>query len=304
MNTNPTIFPRTLRMLWTAAIAALLAVSAAPSWAQKAYPTPEAAAEALIDGVARNDDDQVKTVLGADYRKYVPKREDHPDDTTNFLAAWAKAHRIVAAGSDKAWLGVGTHGWTLPIPIVKSAAGWSFDTKAAPEEMRTRRIGRNELAVINVVLAYTDAQEDYARQMRTTAGAPVYAQKLMSSPGKMDGLYWAQVPGEPESPLGPIVADVKPGEAYHGYRYKILTGQGSHAAGGAKSYVHDGKMVDGYALVAWPAKWGDTGVMTFIVDKDQVVYQKDLGPKTDEIARAMTRYDPDSTWQKVPAPAP
>jgi hypothetical protein len=299
MNSKPMIFPRALRIVCTAACAGLLALSAPPSWAQKAYPTPEAAAEALIDGVARNDDDKVDLVLGADWRKYIPKH--HPEDTTNFLAAWAKGHRIVAAGSDKAWLEAGTNGWTLPIPIVKSAAGWSFHTKAAPEEMRTRRIGRNELAVINVVLAYTDAQEDYARMKRRIDGTPVYARKIMSTPGKMDGLYWPWVKGEPESPLGPIVADTKPGEAYHGYRYRILTAQGSHAPGGARSYVRDGKMVGGYALVAWPAKWGDTGVMTFIVDRDQVVYQKDLGPQTEKIARAMTRFDPDSTWQKVSA---
>jgi len=271
-----------------------------PAWAQQHYPTPDAAADALVDGVARNDDDAVAVVLGASWKKYIP---DSPrsEDITDFLAAWAKSHRIVAAGADKAWLEVGTHGWTLPIPLAKSAAGWSFDVKAAPQEMRTRRIGRNELAVIQVVLAYTDAQEDYARYTRGRTGKAVYAQKIRSSDGKTDGLYWASLPGEPESPLGPIVADAKPGEAYHGYRYRILTGQGKDAPGGARSYVHGGTMSGGYALVAWPAKWGDTGVMTFIVDKDRVVYQKDLGPNTDALARAMKAYNPDPTWQRAQA---
>ena len=295
------ILARVMRVLNLAALAGLVAF-ALPAWAQKAYPTPEAAVNALIDGVARNDDDQVKVALGPDWKKFVPTREDHPEDTTNFLAAWAKGHRIVAAGGDKAWLEVGTNGWTLPIPIVRTAAGWSFDTRAAPDELRTRRIGRNELALINVMLAYTDAQEDYARFTRRSEGKASYAQKIMSSEGRKDGLYWPALPGEAESPLGPILADTKPGEAYHGYRYRILTGQGKDAPGGARSYLRDGRMVDGYALVAWPAKWGDTGVMTFIVDKDGVVYQKDLGAKTDALARAMTVYNPDATWQKAAQP--
>jgi hypothetical protein len=298
MNCKQPVIRCVLRALCTASIAVLAALTALPSVAQKAYPTPDAAAAALVDAIARSDDDQVKVVLGADWKKYIPTRDDHPEDTTNFLAAWAKGHRIAADGADRAWLEVGTNGWKKPIPIAKSAAGWRFDTRAAPDELRTRRIGRNELAVIKVALAYADAQEDYAKLMRRAGGQAVYAQKIMSSPGKKDGLYWAALPGEPESPIGPIVADTKPGEAYHGYRYRILTGQGKDAPGGAKSYVKDGRMTDGYALVAWPAKWGDTGVMTFIVNRDGVVHEKDLGPKTDALARAMTVYNPDATWKK------
>jgi hypothetical protein len=200
-----------------------------------------------------NDGAALKTVVGADYGTYVPHLA--AADVTNFLEAWAKSHKIVTAGDAKAYLEVGTHGWTMPIPIVRTAAGWSFDTHATPDELRTRRIGRNELSVIQVVLAVTDAQEDYFRVDRDRNGTHDYAQKLLSSPGKHDGLYWATRPGEPESPLGSQVAQVKPGEGYHGYRYRVLTAQGKDAPGGTKSYVVNGRMTGGYALVAWPVKW-------------------------------------------------
>jgi hypothetical protein len=265
--------------------------------AQATYPTPDAAAEAFVDGVARHDRDALEKVLGADYAKYLP--HSNADDVTNFLAAWAKSHRIVSAGDAKAYLEVGKNSWTMPIPLVKSAAGWSFDTRGTPEELRTRRIGRNELAAIQVALACGDAQEDYYAFDRDRSGSKEYAQKLLSTPGKRDGLYWATKPGEPESPLGSEAARVKPGEGYHGYHYKVLTAQGKDAPGGAKSYVVGGRMTDGFALVAWPVKWGDTGVMSFTVDKSGVVYQKDLGPQTNALARAMTAYNPDSSWTRV-----
>lgn len=266
--------------------------------AQLAFPTPEAAADAFVDAVARHDRDRLKDVIGADYAKYLPHA--NAEDVTGFLEAWARSHRIVAAGDAKAYVGVGTNGWTLPIPLVKSAAGWSFDTRATPDELRTRRIGRNELAAIQVALAYTDAQEDYARFDRDRNGRADYAQKLVSAPGRHDGLYWPTKPGEPESPLGSLVAKAKPATGYHGYHYRILTAQGKDAPGGARSYVVEGAMTGGYALVAWPVKWGDTGVMTFTVSKDGVVYEKDLGPDTAAIARGMTAYNPDPTWKKVP----
>lgn len=295
--THRIAFPRpTVRFLRAALFAAGLALAPAVS-AQQAYPTPEAAADAFVDSVARHDGDALKAVLGADFRKYVPHR--NAEDVTNFLEAWARAHRIVKAGDAKAWLEAGTHGWTMPIPLVKSAAGWAFDTKAAPDELRTRRIGKNELAAIEVSLAYTDAQEDYARFDRDRNGRQDYAQRILSSPGKRDGLYWPSKPGEPESPLGSDIAHVKPGDGYHGYRYRVLTAQGKDAPGGAKTYVVGGAMTGGYALVAWPVKWGETGVMTFIVSKDGVVYQKDLGAGTDAAARAMTAYNPDAGWTKV-----
>jgi hypothetical protein len=287
-------------LLSIAAVAAALALTPA-AIAQNAYPTPEAAAEALVDGIARHDEDAIKGVVGADYRKYVPASNYDPEDVTNFLEAWARGHSIVRAGPDKAFLGVGKNGWTMPVPIVKTAAGWQFDTKLAPEEMRIRRIGRNELAAIQVALAYTDAQKEYRQGDWNGDGVKEYATRPLSSRGNRDGLYWASLPGEPESPLGAEFAEAKAGQPYHGYLYRILTAQGKDAPGGAKSYVRNGHMTEGYALIAWPAKYDDTGVMTFIVNQDGIVYQKSLGPNTGSIARAMKTYDPDSSWQKAQA---
>lgn len=269
---------------------------------QQAFPTPEAAADAFVDGMSRHDWDAVKVVVGPDWNKYIPKGSVGEDDITNFLEAWARAHKIVPAGADKAFLGAGTRGWTLPIPIVKTAAGWHFDVAGAPDEMRTRRIGRNELAAIQVALAYTDAQEEYFTRDRNGDGVKEFAQRGLSTAGKHDGLYWASLPGEEESPLGPEFADARVGQPYHGYVYRILTSQGKDAPGGAKSYVKNGRMTEGYALIAWPAKYDDTGVMSFIVNRDGVVYQKNLGPNTSAAARAITTYNPDSTWTKVEPP--
>jgi hypothetical protein len=285
-------------LLQIAAAAALLAFAPLTP-AQTAFPTPEAAAEALVDGIARHDRDAIKAVAGSDYQKYFPTSTTDPEDITNFLAAWARGHAIVPAGSDKAFLGVGKNGWTLPVPIVKTAAGWKFDTRSAPEEMRVRRIGRNELAAIQVALAYTDAQKEYRQNDWNGDGVMEYAARGLSTPGKHDGLYWASLPGEPESPLGAEFADAKPGQPYHGYLYRILTAQGANAPGGAKSYIKNGRMTEGYALVAWPAKFDDTGVMTFIVNQDGIVYQKSLGPKTDSLVRSIKTYDPDASWQQV-----
>ena len=282
-------------------LAGLMAMASAAA-GQQAFPTPEAAADALVDGMSRHDWDAVKVVVGPDWGKYIPKGSVAEDDITNFLEAWAKAHKIVPVGADKAFLGAGTRGWTLPIPIVKTASGWRFDVKGAPDEMRTRRIGRNELAAIQVALAYTDAQEEYFTRDRNGDGVKEFAQKGLSTPGKHDGLYWASLPGEDESPLGPEFADAKVGQPYHGYAYRILTSQGKDAPGGAKGYVKNGRMTEGYALVAWPAKYDDTGVMTFIVSRDGTVYQKDLGPDTGTAVRAITSYNPDASWTKVVPP--
>jgi hypothetical protein len=288
-------------ILSIAAIAGSVAM-APVAFAQTAYPTPQAAADALVDGIARHDDAAIKTVVGPDYAKYIPVGNVSESDVTNFLSAWSQSHTIVQSGADKAFLGAGKFGWTLPIPIVKTAEGWRFDTKAAPEEMRVRRIGRNELAAIQVALAYTDAQQEYRARDWNGDGVLEYAKQGLSSKGKRDGLYWASLPGEPESPLGAEFADAKVGQPYHGYVYKILTAQGKDAAGGARSYIKNGHMTEGYALVAWPAKYDDTGVMTFIVNQDGVVYQKDLGPGTATAAKAIAAYNPDASWSKV-APA-
>lgn len=285
------------RRLCVVAFAIATGTSSAAA-APAVFPTPLAAAEALVDGVARHDEAVIRATLGSDYARYLP-RDATDEEITTFLEAWAKSHRIVAAGADKAWLEVGTHGWTVPIPLVRSASGWQFDVTAAKDEIVTRRIGRNELAAIEVALAYTDAQEEYAEQDRNGDGVKEYAARLLSSPGRRDGLYWPTLPGEAASPMGPIAATAKPGAAFHGYGYRILTGQGKDAPGGSRSYLENGRLTGGYAMVAWPAKYGDSGVMTFIVNQEGIVYQKDLGPRTAALARAMTVYNPDPTWTKA-----
>jgi hypothetical protein len=290
---------------YIAALAAALALfvgwTPAALAQQQTFASPEAAMNAFGDAVATSDDDAMKALLGADYHTLIP-----PAGTEvryRFLAAWARSHAIKPEGDAKALVAVGDDDWTLPIPIVKTAQGWRFDTRAGADEMRVRRIGRNERAVMQVMLAIYDAQKEYARRDRSGDGVLKYAARFTSSPGKRDGLYWPTKAGEEPSPLGPAVAAARAaggGDAsYFGYRYKLLTSQGKNAPGGAFDYVVRGRMIGGFAAVAWPASYGVTGVMTFIVSHDGVVYEKDLGPETAARAAAMTRFDPDSTWQKV-----
>lgn len=276
-------------------------VASTPVAAQSAFPSPEAAAEGLVDTLARHDWEGVKAVLGPEYRRLVPVGSVTAEDLTNFLAGWGKGHKIVATGPDRAQVQL-YNGWQLPVPIVKTAQGWRFDTAGAADEMRTRRIGRNELAAIQGMYAYVDAQREYAEVDRNGDGVLEYAQKLLSSPGKKDGLFWANAAGEAVSPLGPLLDTEKLEDGYHGYRFKVLTAQGKSAKGGARDYVLKGKMTRGFGLIAWPAHYGDTGVMSFIVSHDGVAYQKDLGPNGAAIAKAMTRFDPDSSWKALPTP--
>ena len=282
-----------------ATAAAALALASAPALAQKAYPSAEAAAQAFADAIANYDENALRTVLGNDWKRFVPAGEIDREDIYDFLAAYARQHKVVPDGPGRALLSAGTADWTLPIPIVKGAGGWHFDPRAGVDQMKTRRIGRNELAAMNAVLAYFDAQKEYAQVDRDGNGVLEYAQKFASTPGRHDGLYWPTAAGEPESPLGPAYAPVRPGEGYHGYHFKILRAQGPNAPGGAYDYVIGQRMRGGFALIAWPAKYGETGVMSFMVSHDGVVYEKNLGPGTDAAARAMTRFDPDTSWQKV-----
>jgi len=277
----------------------LAASIASPSVAQQAFSSPDAAATAFTDAIATSDHEALRKVLGADWRQFIPTAGIDMDDVYAFLAAWSKSHKIVADDATKAHLAVGDQNWTLPIPIVRRGDGWHFDTRAAADEMRTRRIGRNELAAMQAALAYYDAQKEYALADRNGDGVLEYAQRIVSTPGKQDGLYWAALPGEAESPLGPFFGAAKPGQGYHGYNFRILTAQGPDAPGGAYDYRIQGRMVSGFALVAWPIKYGDTGVMTFIISHDGQLYEKDLGPGTVAAARAMTRFDPGPGWEKV-----
>jgi hypothetical protein len=289
------------RALWLSACLWL----ALPAQAQKPYLTAEAAAEALVKAMKANDTQAMQTVLGKDWKRFIPTDELSRDDVNAFLAAWDKGHRIVNEDDRTALLSVDTEPpFTLPIPIVKNkAALWRFDVVRGNERLRIARIGRNELAAMQAVLAYYDAQREYATADRTGKGVREYARKLVSSPGKRDGLYWPAKLDEEQSPLGPLIAQRQPkSPGYWGYHYKILTGQGKDAPGGAYDYVIGGRMRGGFALVAWPVRYGDTGVMTFMISHAGTVFEKDLGPDTDAIARAMTRFNPDAGWNKAPVP--
>jgi hypothetical protein len=280
---------------------ALLAALAPPALAQqKAFASPDAAMNAFGDAVATSDEDALKAIFGPDFRRILPRPSD--EITLQFLSAWAKSHEIRPEGDSKAVIAVGTDGWTFPVPLEKTPQGWRFDMRAGENEIRIRRIGRNEDAVMKVMLAIYDAEREYASRDRNGDGVLEYAQKFDSSPGKHDGLYWPTTGSEPESPLGPDVGAAGGKNAhgvYYGYRYRILTGQGKDAPGGALDYVVHGRMIGGFAVVAWPAKYGDTGVMTFMVNYQGALYQKNLGTDTSARARGMRRFDPDSSWQKI-----
>ena len=286
-------------VLFAAGVVIAAALLSPGAFAQKAYATPEAAADALVDAIASNDDDAVKVVLGTGYARVLPVKEVDNDDVLSFLAGCAKWHGIARRDERTAFLEIGPSRWSMPIPIVKGASGWAFNPRGAEAEMRTRRIGRNELDAMQVALAYTDAQEDYFRADPDRDGVKTFATRLLSSPGRRDGLYWPALEAEAPSPLGPLLALPAPGQSYKGYHYRVLNAQGPAAPGGAKSYLRDGRMTEGFALVAWPARYGDTGVLSFIVSRDGVVHEKDLGPHGDAIARAMKAYDPDPSWSKA-----
>ena len=296
--------PTSVRTWWPRGVAALLFVAAlaatAPALAQTNFPTPEAAVDALVAGLSRHDNDAVQVVLGPDYRRLMPLDALSAEDRANFLAAWAKGHHIERNGANARL--VLQDGWTLPIPIARSGAGWVFDVRAGEEAVRIRRIGRNELAAIKAMYAFFDAEREYAEQDRNGDGVLEYARRFSSRPGKHDGLYWATPDGEPPSPAGPLFEASESKDGYHGYRFKILEAQGPAASGGARSYLSRGHLANGFALVAWPARYGETGVMSFLVNHDGVVYQKNLGATSAAIAKKLTRFDPDTTWQALPSP--
>ncbi|MEN8753982.1 MAG: DUF2950 domain-containing protein [Desulfobacterales bacterium] len=290
----------TFRTLITAAALACSALlGPLNALAQEAFDSPEAAADAFVRAVATSDDDALRIVLGANWKRFIPIDNIDRDDVNAFLAARYKKEKIIRDSDSRAHLAVGPDEWTLPIPIVKSGGAWRFDTRAGAEEIRTRRIGRNELAAMQAALAYYDAQKEYALVDRNGDGILEYAQKLISSPGKKDGLYWDAQNVKEESPLGPLFGNDKPGTDYNGYYFKILKGQGKHAPGGAFDYRIKGRMSAGFALVAWPVRYDETGVMTFIVNYEGQIYEKNLGAQTDAVARKMTLFDPDSSWRKV-----
>jgi len=284
------------------ALALVFCLAAMPAaYASKAFKSAQAAMEAFGEAVATGDEDALKEMLGANFRDLIPPVGT--EDRYRFLEAWARSHVIQGDDGKMARIAAGGDGWTLPIPLMKASAGWQFDTAAGAEEMRVRRIGRNELAAQQTLLAIFDAQREYASEPRDRDGLLTYAKRLTSTPGQRDGLYWPTKAGEAPSLLGPTLAAAGPPNArpdgYHGYHYKLLTKQGTHAPGGQLDYVVRGKLLGGFAVVAWPARYWDTGVMTFIVNHNGQVYERDLGPDTAKNAAGMTTYDPGPGWQKV-----
>lgn len=283
-----------------AAVIALAALLGMPdrARAQAAFAQPAQAADALITAMATSDDVAMSRVLGKNWRELTGFRDPDVEARFAFLELTSQS-REIKEKDGRAHLVVGKDPWRLPIPIVQGKDGrWRFDPVAAQDEMQTLRIGANERAAMQVVLAYLDAQREYALADRNGDGMLEYAQKLISSPGKRDGLIWSQSLGD-DSPLGEAFLPARPGAGYHGYRFKILTSQGPAAKGGARSYMIGKRMVGGVALVAWPVEYGKTGVMSFIVNHDGTVFERDLGDESEKVARAMKAFNPEEGWKPV-----
>jgi hypothetical protein len=290
-----------------AVLCTLVLATASPASAQQSYKSPEEAADALANAAKRGDRTGMLTVLGHDSIDILSSGDPTDDTATRerFVTAYEAKHQISKEGDDKAILVIGQDDFPFPIPLARKDGAWRFDTAAGREEILARRIGRNELAAIQTCLAFVDAQHEYAE--KRVAGQGVHAQRIVSRPGKKDGLYWPAQPGEDESPLGELAARAaaegyRAGEGktpYHGYFFRILTRQGSNAPGGPLDYRVDGKMIGGFALVAYPANYGNSGVMTFLVNHQGVVYEKDLGRRSAAIVAAMSAFNPDRTWRRV-----
>jgi hypothetical protein len=287
------------------------AKSAKKATAQKAYATPEELFQALADAAKTHDTKALSALLGPQGAKVIDSGDKVSDQQgrERFASAYAEKHSVVMNSDTKATLMTGKDDWPSPIPAVKGSKGWTLDTAAGARELLARRIGANELAAIQVVRAIGDAQRDYATEDRNANGLPDYARRIISTPGKKDGLYWKTSAGEPPSPLGDLIAKAS-GEGYsgkggqpipyHGYYYRILTEQGKDAKGGAMNYIVQGMMIGGFAVVAYPAQYGGSGVMSFIAGADGVVYEKDLGDDSAAKAKAMKTFNPDSSWKALP----
>jgi len=272
---------------------------------QKTFSSPEDASSALVAAVQNDDEKAMLEILGPEGKQIVSSGDETDDANSraNFVQKYQEMHRLVAEPDGVTILYIGAKNWPAPIPLVRNGNAWYFDTEAGKREILYRRIGRNEMSTIRVCQELVAAQKEfYATQHNE------FARKILSDEGQHNGLYWKVANGEPQSPIGPLVASAvfegyairrdRPPIPYRGYYYRILTRQGKNVAGGAKSYIVNGKMIEGFAFVAYPAEYRSSGVMTFIVDQDGVVYQKDLGKKTGALAKAMKEYNPNSTWQK------
>ncbi len=279
---------------------------------QKGFKSPEEAVNALVGAVKGDDTKELMMIFGPAGKELIFSGDEVADKAwrDRFVKAYEEMNKLVSENDKKIILHVGNGEWPYPIPVVKEGENWFFDTKAGKEEILNRRIGRNELNAIQVCLAYVDAQREYILKDRDEDKLLEYAQRFVSKKGQKNGLYWEAKEGEEQSPLGPLIAKAavegytwkRPlgrRNPYHGYHYKILKSQGKNARGGEHDYLVDGKMIGGFALVAYPDEYGNSGIMTFIVNQDGVVYQSNLGKDTEKIARDMKKFDPDETWKKV-----
>ena len=281
--------------------------AAAPTGDPMQFETPEAASEALVTALKNNDQGAMTALFGAKYadRLLTKVPADAREGRERLYQATQEGLTLRKDKEDRVVLVIGQKAWPFPIPLVRGGTGWYFNTAEGLEEIVNRRIGANELQTIAVCRDYLEAQREYAGKIRDKSGVRKFAQRIVSSPGKQDGLYWdPTVAGGEESPFGPRMAEFlggrrKMGDPYHGYYFRILTRQGSRAPGGQYNYVINGNMIAGFALVAFPAEYGKTGIMTFLVSHHGKVFQKNLGPETRKIAGRMKAYNPDATWAEV-----
>ncbi|MDT4290338.1 DUF2950 domain-containing protein [Methylomonas sp. MO1] len=293
-------------------------VAAAPVVANaaaiKSFSTPDEAVKALLEALTNQDTAQLTALFGNQEEQLLSSGDEVQDNNNRaeFVGLAREKTRMETLGEDKAVLHVGNNDWPFPIPLVKTGESWQFDAAQGRQEILNRRIGRNELSTVAAMRGYVEAQFEYANLDRDDDGVSEYAQKFSSDPGKFDGLFWEAGEGQPQSPLGPLFAQAK-AEGYqapeateqpapfHGYYYRILTRQGAAAPGGKYDYLINGNMIAGFGLVAFPAQYGSSGIMTFVVNHQGKVYQKDWGPKTAELVESLKEYNPDSTWQPFQA---
>ena len=313
-NPNQNVVGGVWRYLAVLGVAVILAWPVTPlpaaDAAQRQFDTPERAVDALIAAVRSGRTADLLAIFGPRSKPLVESGDAVADKNgrAKFVASYDKNHSLTTQPDGKVTLVLGKDAWPFPIPLEKADKEWHFDTAAGAEEIINRRIGRNELSAIEVCRAYVDAQREYSSKDRNSDGLREYAQHFTSHANQRDGLYWPVKTGEESSPMGVLIARARDEgyenagtrtkrEPYHGYYYRILKSQGSHAPGGAHDYIVGNHMIGGFALVAFPAQYGASGVMTFIVNQDGVVYQKNLGPDTDKIARQIKEYDPDPSWE-------
>ena len=309
-------FEPTLHAVFGIAAAAFLASCSSPETIEpRVFATPEEASRSLVDAAEKGDPAAIIQVLGGEAEEVIHSGDavEDEDARARFVKLYKEKNRVETVADGEAVLHVGADDWPFPIPIVKEeGGGWVFDVAAGKEEIIDRRVGKNELDTIQTCLAIVDAQREYVRMDPDQDGVHEYASRILSTPGRKDGLYWEARAGEEESPLGPLVAEATAegagrraiGDPYHGYFYRLIAAQGADAAGGAYDYDVKGNLVGGFALIAWPAEYDSSGVMTFITNHDGVVYQKDLGDDTEAEVEKMKTFNPDRTWMKVEAPEP